>query len=88
MVHLELASVDVFKRLCNLNVLDSHKKYIMTSSETVLLEMNEDIDNTTNYLPYSVYNDHEIIGFLMIIAMLWITKILKISIYMRKNVIL
>lgn len=60
----------------------------MTSSENVLLEMNEDIDNTTNFLPYSVYNDHEIIGFLMIIVMLWITKISEFTISMRKNVIL
>lgn len=66
MVHLKLASVDDFKSLCNLNVLDSQKKYMMTTNESVLLEMNEDIDNTTNYLPYSIYTDHEIIGFLMI----------------------
>lgn len=36
---------------------------MMTSNESVLLEMNEDINNSTNYLPYSVCNDHEIIGF-------------------------
>lgn len=66
MIELELSKPDEFEQLSSLKIKSSQSKYMMSSNERCLSEMFEDTENVDNFLPYSIYNDDEIIGFIIL----------------------